>query len=135
MEQPAAEHADSATFFNVWVREAHAGGNYPQPESVEQREQCARAFCDHQHPSSGVVMDDLEGTLHKLFGSMPNAVYALDARGRVAYRANWLDSREVRRVLERLTGSEERRVKGSTRACRDSARKFCGRSRMTPGPT
>jgi len=37
MEQLARDYADVADFFTVWVREAHAGGDFPQPENVEQR--------------------------------------------------------------------------------------------------
>ena len=50
----------------------------------------------------------MQGTLHRRLGSFPNAVYMIDGRGQVAYRANWTDHREVRRVLERLREADER---------------------------
>ena len=110
MEQLARDFADSAAFFTVWVREAHSGGNYPQPEDVATRERYARDFCAADHTSIPVIVDDMEGSLHAHLGFFPNAVYIIDARGRVAYRAQWTDHREVRRVLERLRAGEQRRA-------------------------
>ena len=100
MERLAAEYAESVSFFTVWVREAHAGGHHPQPQSIEQREQHARDFCATAEPSIPVIVDDMDGSLHGQFCGLPNSIYVLDARGRVAYRANWADHREVRRVLD-----------------------------------
>ncbi len=101
MEQLAEEFADIASFHTVWVREPHAGGAYPQPESIEERERYARDFVADHDAKIEVLLDDMEGSLHRLIGGFPNSVYVIDVRGRVAYRASWNDAREVRRVLER----------------------------------
>jgi len=108
MEELAAEFGDTASFFTVWVREPHAGGDFPQPENVETRKQYAQACVDADGQKIPVIVDDMEGSLHQHLGHFPNAVYVLDSRGRVAYRAIWLDHREIRRVLERLREADER---------------------------
>ncbi len=108
MEALAEELGDDASLFTVWVREAHAGGDYPQPESLAERERYARDFREREQARIPVVLDDMQGSLHRLFGGLPNAVYVIDGRGRVAYRASWADHREIRRVLERLLEADRR---------------------------
>lgn len=98
----AKEFAETAHFFTLWVREPHSGGRYPQPENLEQREKYAHDFCKADHSTVPVILDDMEGTIHRLFGYFPNSVVVLDERGRVAYRATWSDNREIRRILESL---------------------------------
>jgi len=101
-EALAKEFAESAQFFTLWVREPHSGGRYPQPETIEQREQYAHDFCKADHSTVPVILDDMEGTIHRLFGYFPNSVVVLDERGRVAYRATWSDNREIRRIVKSL---------------------------------
>jgi hypothetical protein len=110
MEALAEEFAESTQFYTVWCREAHAGGDYPQPETIEQRRQYARDCSQHDDASVPVIVDDMEGTLQKQLGGFPNCVYVIDGRGRVVYRAVWTDHRQVRRVLERLDAAAERRA-------------------------
>jgi hypothetical protein len=99
MEQLAQDYADVADFFTVWVREAHAGGDFPQPACAEQREQYARAFVASDTPDIQILLDDMEGTLQALMGDFPNSVYVVDGRGVVVYRSSWSDAREIDRVL------------------------------------
>ena len=99
MEALAGEFADIASFFTVWVPEAHPGGDYPQTETMADRRKYATDFRDCDHGTVPVVMDDLNGTLQSTMGGFPNSAYVIDGRGRVAYRANWSDSREIRRIL------------------------------------
>lgn len=109
MEALAEEFADTTQFYTVWAREAHAGGDYPQPETIEQRQQYARDCRDEDGAKIPVIVDGMEGTLQQQLGGFPNSVYVIDNRGRVVYRAVWADHREVRRVLERLRFAAERR--------------------------
>jgi len=113
MEQLAAEFADIASFFTVWVREPHAGGNYPQPTTSEERQQYARDFVADHDAKIAVLVDDMAGSLHQLMGGFPNSTYVIDARGHVAYRATWNDAREVRRILERQREILNRRQAGT----------------------
>ena len=83
------------------MREPHAGGAYPQPTSIEERRQYAQDFVADHEAKITVLIDDLKGSIQRLMGNFPNSVYVIDARGRVAYRANWTDARELRRALER----------------------------------
>ncbi len=109
MERLAEEYDDLADFYTVWAREAHAGGDFPQPEDLQQRAEYARAFQAAEDPKIGILLDDMEGSLQGLLGNMPNSVYVVDGRGIVVYRATWTDAREVAGVLARLRLIAERR--------------------------
>lgn len=109
-EQMAKEYSELADFFTVWVGEAHPGGEFPQPESLDQRAEYARAFQDSDKPEIRVLLDDMDGSIHRVMGGFPNSVYVVDGRGVVVYRANWTDAREVARVLDRLRLIGERRA-------------------------
>lgn len=112
MEQLAREFSGIASFFTVWCREAHPGGAYPQADDVATRARYARDFVAAASAAIPVVLDDAAGTLQAALGGFPNSVYVIDRRGRVTYRANWTDAREVRRVLERLRLVGERLRQG-----------------------
>ncbi len=110
MEALAEEFAETTQFYTVWSREAHAGGDYPQPETIDQRRQYARDCHEEDGAKIPVIVDDMESTLQKQLGGFPNCVYVIDGRGRVVYRATWSDHREVQRVLERLRVAADRRA-------------------------
>ena len=52
MKQLARDFADAASFFTVWVREAHPGGNYAQPQNIETRRQSRRTAAPPTTPRS-----------------------------------------------------------------------------------
>lgn len=63
-----------------------------------------------------ILVDDLEGTGHQSFGTLPNMTYIIDQRHRVAFRADWTDVSVVQMALEYLLGARARRGQGSRSA-------------------
>ena len=51
-------------------------------------------------------MDDLEGTVHRVYGGGWDPVYVIDADGRVACRRAWNDPGEVVQALGALAGGQ-----------------------------
>ncbi len=49
-----------------------------------------------------MVVDDLPGTTHRLYGSMSDPVYLLDATGRVAFYGMWLYGPTLKRAIDEL---------------------------------
>ncbi|MBV7697373.1 thioredoxin family protein [Streptomyces sp. TRM70350] len=97
-----ADFGDRAAFVMLYVREAHPGDRYPQPEDFERKTAHARDLRDRDGLLWPVAVDDIDGTLHRLLDPKPNAAYLMDADGRVAFRILWSDDREhiVRQALE-----------------------------------
>lgn len=99
-------------FLTVYVREPHPGERYGPHRSFEQKMQYARDCCGQDGIITHVVVDDLEGTVHQAYGSLPNMVYVVDREGRVVFKAMWTDHEELAGVLANLAWADEQRAQG-----------------------
>jgi hypothetical protein len=59
-----------------------------------------------------LVVDDLDGTMHRAYGMLPNMVYVLDRAGRVVYKAMWTDHDDLAHVLANLAWAKEQQARG-----------------------
>jgi hypothetical protein len=59
-----------------------------------------------------VLVDDLEGTGHRLYGLLPNMTYLIGRGGRVLYRADWTDPATIEQAIRYLLDSRGRRREG-----------------------
>jgi hypothetical protein len=48
-----------------------------------------------------VLVDDLEGTAHTAYGSMPNMSWVLGRSGTILYKAMWTSAARIEEFLER----------------------------------
>jgi hypothetical protein len=96
----------------VYVREAHPGERYPHHQTLEQKLEQAWALREHAGVRRPILVDDLDGTAHRAFGSMPNMTYILNRAHTVVFRANWTDPPTIRFALDYLYGVEDRRREG-----------------------
>lgn len=98
MTRLAEKHPDKE-FVVLYVREAHPGGKIGPHQSRTEKERAA-ALTRELGETRAISVDDLEGTAHKAYGSMPNMVYIIDPQGRVAYRSNWQNPEKIEQLLE-----------------------------------
>ncbi len=68
-------------FLFVYTREAHPGERYGPHRSMEQKLTHARAFKERGQVERPILVDDLVGTGHKLYGALPNMSYIIAGRG------------------------------------------------------
>jgi hypothetical protein len=94
-------------FFTVYVREPHPGENYGAHESWEQKVKFAHDCREKDGIETPILVDDLDGTVHRCYGSMPNMVYIIDKNGRIAYKAMWTDHEEITSVMGNLVLADE----------------------------
>lgn len=88
-------------FVTLYVREAHPGECYPQPESFEQKLQFARDYQQRDGIAWTVAVDELNGALHHELDLKPNSAYLVGSDGRVAQRVLWSnDTAALREGLE-----------------------------------
>jgi len=112
-----AEFGDRIAFATLYVREAHPGDNFPQPRTFGQKLGHALAYRDRDAIPWPILVDDVQGTLHRALSSLPCATYLVDAGGRVFFRSLWSnDPRVLRQALAALArgdapaaGQDERR--------------------------
>lgn len=97
-----AQCGDDVTFVMLNVREAHPGENYPQPATMEEKTNHARALKDLYQLPWTVAVDDLDGTLNIAMDAKPNSAYLMDRDGKIVFRSVWArDLRgSIRRPLE-----------------------------------
>ena len=106
----AKEYASrGASFVFLYTREAHPGGKYPHHSTLEQKLSHARDMVVQWSIERTMLVDDLEGTVHRAYGALPNMTYIVGAGGRVQYRADWTDPRTIGTALEQLAYGQERR--------------------------
>ena len=99
-------------FVFLYSREAHPGENYPAHRSFEQKLAHARAFKAEFKVERPILVDDLTGTAHKLYGSLPNMTYFIARGGRVLFRADWTDPLTIEYAIKYVLDSRARRREG-----------------------
>ncbi len=99
-------------FFTVYVREPHPGQNYGPHESLEQKLEYAHDCKTQDGIQTPMLVDDLDGTMHRNYGTMPNMVYLIDKDGNIAYKSMWTDHNEIENVLENVAHADELRAQG-----------------------
>ena len=84
-----ARYGRQVRFVMVNVREAHPGAAAPQPERPESKQRHASELKSHHDFRFEVAIDDIDGTLHRAFGTRPSSAYVIDPTGMIAFRAHW----------------------------------------------
>lgn len=105
MEHLALEHRE-AQFLVIAIREAHPGEITGPHRTVAEKRQAASRLAIEEGIRRRVLVDDLEGSVHRAYGGAWNPVYVIDADGRVAFRRAWNDPPEVARALDGLANSQ-----------------------------
>ena len=101
METLVKQHPN-VDFVILYVREAHPGAQIPQHKSMSDKLSCARLVEDARDDGREVLVDDLEGSAHKAYGSYPNAVFILNKQGCVVFSSDWNDPVATSRALDLL---------------------------------
>jgi len=86
-------------FLFVYVREAHPGECYGSHRTMEQKLTSARAFRDQRQIERPILVDDLQGTAHHLYGLVPNMTYVIARGGRILFRSDWTDPPTIELLL------------------------------------
>ena len=102
-------------FLTVYVREPHPGENYHEHHNYEEKVKYACECREQDGIKTMLVIDDLEGTMHRAYGEMPNMVYIIGKDGRIFYKAMWTNHEEIESVLQGLALFDEATQSGVRR--------------------
>lgn len=105
MESLARAYPD-VRFLVLYVREAHPGQKVTQHKTDADKRARARGLKDEFGESRTILVDDLAGTAHKLYGEFPNSVFVIGGDQTIVFRSDWNDVAAVRKVLRRLAAGE-----------------------------
>lgn len=102
MEPLMKAYEGKADFYVLYTREAHPGENYPAHKSFSDKVNDARDLKRLEKIERPILVDDLEGTMHRDYGARPNSVYVIGRDGIVLFRADWNDPEALKIQLDRL---------------------------------
>ena len=106
----AKEFADDGVqFIFLYAHEAHPGDNKLHHSSMEQKLQYARDFVEMWDIERPMYVDDLDGPIHRAFGTLPNMTWIINSAGQIVYKADWTDHRTVRAAVEQLIAERDLR--------------------------
>ena len=93
----------------LYTHEAHPGESYPHLTSMSQKFEHARALRDVYGITRPILVDALDGSCHREYGSMPNMTWIFNRSGQIMYKSDWTDVDSVDLAIEYLLRVEERR--------------------------
>jgi len=99
----------STQFLFIYVREAHPGEKLRAHKSLRDKTRAAELFRDEEDVKMPILVDDIDGSIHRKYGKLPNPTYLIDKSGRVAFRSLWTRPRSVEDALEELLDRQEER--------------------------
>jgi peroxiredoxin len=90
----------------LYTRESHPAENYSAHRSLEQKIAYARELQQLEQVEFPVIVDHLDGRIHRAYGVWPNALFVIHRDGRLIFRSNMANDRELRQYLEDLLAAE-----------------------------
>ncbi len=98
---------EDVQFLFVYVREAHPGEDLPAHRSLDDKAEAAELFREEEGVEVPILVDKLDGKVHRQYGGWPNSTYLIDKSGRVAFRAVWTRPSVIEEALEELLENQE----------------------------
>jgi peroxiredoxin len=93
---------DDVEFLFVYVREAHPGDELPAHQSMEDKVAAAELLREAEEIEMPIIVDEMNGALHKKYGKLPNPTFLVDKSGRIAFRSLWSRAGHIQAALEEL---------------------------------
>ena len=97
-------YGDRVIFAFVYTREAHPGENVRQPVTLEEKVEHARLLQEIHSVDWPVLVDDLDGTLHRALDTKQNSVHIFQSDGTLIFRALFAGDNAVEEAIEAVAG-------------------------------
>ncbi len=93
-------------FIDVLIRQAHPGGDVPAYDSFEQKFRDGEKYKHDDRIEFPVLVDDLEGTTHQVYGGLADPTYLIDADGRISFYNMWTHAPTLYEAIEELLAQD-----------------------------
>ena len=100
------------SFFLLYTRESHPAENYEAHRSFEQKLTYARDLKRMENVQVPILVDHLDGRIHRAYGVWPNALFVIHKDGRLIFRSNMANHRELEQFLCDLLAAEKAAADG-----------------------
>lgn len=105
MNELAQDFAD-VEFLTLYTREAHPGERIGAHKTLDDKVKRAKETQTRFGEQRTILIDDMEGTGHLSYGTLPDMIYIIAPDGTVAFRGKWNNAKSVRKVLHKLVNNE-----------------------------
>jgi len=95
-----------ASFLAIYAREAHPGEITGPHTTMETKVEAARRLARDEDLGRTLLVDDLDGRVHRAYGGVWDPAFVLDGSGRVVLRRAWNDPVQVEQTLDALRRNE-----------------------------
>jgi peroxiredoxin len=102
LQELQSEYGDRCQWLMLYVREAHPGEKMPAHKDYEQKRAQAEHFRQATNTPWPILVDEVDGRVHKQYGLLPNSVFLIDADGRVSFVGEISHAPTLRKALEHL---------------------------------
>jgi peroxiredoxin len=103
------EDNDDVAFLFVYIREAHPGEKLPAHHSYEEKVRSAKTLREEEGVKFPILIDGIEGRVHRKYGKMRNPTYLIDKSGRVAFRSLWSRVTSISEAIAELLDAQRAR--------------------------
>ena len=114
--------SEGISFFLLYTRESHPAENFSAHQSFEQKHAYARELQRLENVKFPIIVDHLDGRIHRAYGVWPNALFVIHKDGRIIFRSNMANHLELREFLTELLSAENARAQGKVTHLRYSER-------------
>lgn len=104
MKQLYAAWGERVDFVDVIIRQGHPGPAHPPYRDWQKKQSDAEAYKRDERIPWRVLIDDLEGTVHRRYGMLADPTYVIDTEGRVAFYNMVTHAPTLHHALTRLMG-------------------------------
>jgi peroxiredoxin len=106
MNELAKQYPD-VVFLILYVREAHPGKQIGEHHSFEEKMKYALQLTKDENEQRQVIIDDLQGSAHQAYGSLPNMIYVIAKDGTILFRADWNHAPIAAKIIATASQSDE----------------------------
>ncbi|MFN3648110.1 MAG: hypothetical protein ACK47B_00910 [Armatimonadota bacterium] len=93
---------DRIQFVDVVIRQAHPGPGVRPYHTFEEKRRDAERYAREERIPWTVAVDDLDGTVHQVYGGIADPAYLIGADGRVSFYSMWTNVPELEKALGEL---------------------------------
>ncbi len=96
---------DLVQFVYILIRQAHPGPDAPGYRTMQQKMRDARRFQQEDNMPWLLLVDDLQGSAHQVYGGLANPTYLIDSDGNVAHYNMWTYAPGLHLAIEELVNN------------------------------
>ncbi|MGD1843311.1 MAG: peroxiredoxin family protein [Thermonemataceae bacterium] len=102
MQEIARRHPEY-NFVVLYVREAHPGEKITNHTTFEKKMYAATEASKFYDDHRTILIDEVDGRAHKVYGALPNTVYVIATDGTIKFVKAWNNTDYLEPVLEHIT--------------------------------